>query len=157
MAAHKILRRKRMADDKKIGLNFDEEMAAKSKRQAAQLKKQAEQSEEGQGRCKVYKDSEPYKTLWDNSVLVLAVVNAFAVPVELSIYEDLSENQFYAQLDLVINVVFMIDLAICFNTSYYNKEGQLVFSRKKIAENYIKGMFFIDFFSSIPYSLIGLN
>jgi uncharacterized membrane protein len=90
-------------------------------------------------------------------VLVLAVVNAFAVPVELSIYEDLSENQFYAQLDLVINVVFMIDLAICFNTAYYNKEGQLVFSRKKIAENYIKGMFFIDFFSSIPYSLIGLN
>jgi len=90
-------------------------------------------------------------------VLVLAVVNAFAVPVELSIYEDLSSNEFYEKLDLVINVVFMVDLAICFNTAYYNKEGQLVFSRKKIAENYFKGMFFVDFFSSIPYSLIGLN
>jgi hypothetical protein len=42
LAAHKILRRKTMLEEKKIGLNFDEEMAAKSKRQAAQLKKQAE-------------------------------------------------------------------------------------------------------------------
>ena len=95
--------------------------------------------------------------MWDNSVLILAIVNAFAVPVELSIYEDLSNIPSYQNLDLLINIVFMVDLAICFNTAYYNNEGQLVFSRKKIAENYITGMFFIDFFSSIPYSLLKLN
>ena len=33
----------------------------------------------------------------------------------------------------------------------------MVFSRKAIAVNYISGMFLIDFFSSIPYSLIGLS
>ena len=63
----------------------------------------------------------------------------------------------YTVIDLIINIVFMVDVAICFNTSYYNIEGELVRHRKEIALNYMfKGMFFIDFFSSIPYTLLGL-
>ena len=51
----------------------------------------------------------------------------------------------------------MVDVAICFNTSYF-KDGELVRARKDIALNYMfKGMFFIDFFSSIPYTLLGLS
>ena len=113
---------------------------------------------ENQGRCKVFKENDKFKVLWDNSVLILAVVNAFAVPVELSVYQDLSSIGWYKTIDLIINAVFMVDIAICFNTSFYNSEGEIVRTRQAIAMKYIfAGMFFIDFFSSIPYTLIGLT
>lgn len=52
----------------------------------------------------------------------------------------------------------MIDVVICFNTSYLNAEGERVRTRKEIALHYMfRGLFFIDFFSSIPYALIGLS
>ena len=54
--------------------------------------------------------------------------------------------------------MFLIDIAICFNTAFFNTEGELVRTRQAIAIKYIfKGMFFVDFFSSIPYPLIGLS
>ena len=127
-------------------------MEKKKKKQKDQAAAEEETS------CKVFKDNDYYKVLWDNSVLILAVINAFAVPVELTVFQDLSELDSYVVIDLIINIVFMIDVAICFNTSYFNIEGELVRTRKEIAMNYMfKGMFFIDFFSSIPYTLLGLS
>lgn len=97
-------------------------------------------------------------TLWNNSVLILAVVNAVAVPLELTVYRDLSENSTYVVIDLIINAIFLLDVLISFNTSFFSTEGELVRGRKDIAVNYMfHGAFFIDFFSSIPYTLIGLK
>ena len=119
------------------------------------MKEQKE--EDTETRCPVWNDNDYYKILWDNSVLVLAVINAFAVPVELSVYQELSDLMWYIIIDLIINFVFLVDVLIFFNTSYLNVEGERVRTRKDIALHYMfRGFFFIDFFSSIPYTLIGL-
>ena len=134
---------------------MEKEKERKNKKKK-KIKEQAVADEET--RCKVFKDNDYYKVLWDNSVLILAVINAFAVPVELTVFQQLSDMSEYVVIDLIINIVFMVDVAICFNTSFFNIEGELVRTRKEIAMNYMfKGMFFIDFFSSIPYTLIGLE
>ena len=91
-------------------------------------------------------------------MLILAVVNAFAVPVELTVNPALSDDPNYVAIDLFINIVFLIDVLICFNTSFFDNEGKLVSVRKEIAYEYMfRGLFFIDFLSSIPYGLLGLK
>ena len=153
LQAFKMARKAAIVNELKIDLEQEKmRMEKKKKKQKDQAAAEEETS------CKVFKDNDYYKVLWDNSVLILAVINAFAVPVELTVFQDLSELDSYVVIDLIINIVFMIDVAICFNTSYFNIEGELVRTRKEIAMNYMfKGMFFIDFFSSIPYTLLGLS
>jgi len=43
---------------------------------------------------------------------------------------------------------------MAFNTSFYDVEGEEVKDRAKIAVHYMKGSFFIDLISTIPFDLI---
>ena len=54
-------------------------------------------------------------------------------------------------LNIFIDLLFIFDLIINFFKSYYNFDEQLVTKTEKIILNYIKGYFFVDFISSIPY------
>ena len=64
----------------------------------------------------------------------------------------LSDNTARETAEEIMNVFFCIDIFICFRTPYYDSEGEIHFSSKEIALNYLKGFFFIDFISSIPFS-----
>ena len=68
----------------------------------------------------MFKENDYGVTLWNNSVLILAVVNAVAVPLELTVYRDLAENSTYIIIDLIINAIFLLDVFISFNTSFFS-------------------------------------
>jgi hypothetical protein len=52
-----------------------------------------------------------------------------------------------------MDVSFMIDIVITFNTGFY-KKGYLVMKRKDIIKNYLKTWFWIDLIASFPYTWI---
>jgi len=52
-----------------------------------------------------------------------------------------------------MDVAFMVDLVVAFNTGFY-KKGYLVMKRKEIVFNYLKTWFLIDLFASFPYSWV---
>ena len=58
-------------------------------------------------------------------------------------------------IELVMDVVFIIDIVLSFNTAYV-KTGEciLVVDRKEIARNYLKLWFPIDVAGSLPMDLI---
>ena len=118
-----VAQRKRRINQE-LGIVWEDEEKAREAK-AKKLKAQLEDENED-GKCRVFRDNDIWKIWWDNSVLILAVINAFAVPVELSVYQELSNIQLYVTIDLAINVVFLIDLVIAFNTAYFNNEGELV-------------------------------
>ena len=122
MQAFIAQRKRRIADE--LEIYWEEEEKARENK-AKRLKAQLEDENE-EGKCRVFRDNDIWKIWWDNSVLILAVINAFAVPVELSVYQELSNIQIYVTIDLIINVIFLIDLVIAFNTAYFNNEGELV-------------------------------
>ena len=93
------------------------------------------------------------KQLWDLLILVMAIFNSFAVPLEYVVTE-LESNQDYAMLDLVINIFFLVDIIIGFRTTYFDNFGMEVRDPKQLAMAYLKGMFIIDFLSSIPYRYV---
>lgn len=56
-------------------------------------------------------------------------------------------------LESIMDVSFMIDVVVTFNTGFY-KKGYLVMKRKDIIINYIKTWFILDVLASFPYSWV---
>ena len=59
-----------------------------------------------------------------------------------------------ALVDLVVDVMFIIDILINFRTTYVNKNDQIVSHQGKIALHYFKGWFLIDVVAAIPFDLM---
>ena len=57
-------------------------------------------------------------------------------------------------VDVLVDIVFMIDILINFRTTYINKNDQLVSHAGKIALHYFKGWFLIDVVAAIPFDLM---
>ena len=87
-------------------------------------------------------------------IVLLAIFNSFAVPMEF-VFTDLADDPTYELVDLIITLLFMIDIVVAFNTRYIDVTGGDVQDRKKIARKYLKGDFLIDFVSSVPFKFLG--
>ena len=84
--------------------------------------------------------------------MTLLLYIALWLPLEIAFVD---ETPTYLKLiNYFIDFLFFVDIALTFNTTYYDKDGLLVPSRKTIAINYLKGWFWIDFFTSIPFQAI---
>lgn len=47
-------------------------------------------------------------------------------------------------------IIFLFDIFICFNTTYY-EEGGVILDRKKIIKNYIKYNFILESFTALIF------
>ena len=51
----------------------------------------------------------------------------------------------------VVDIIFIIEIIVCFNTSYYDEEkNEFETSRLKIAKNYLKCWFWVDLVAWMP-------
>ena len=64
------------------------------------------------------------------------------------------EIKFFLNLEKIINIFFIIDIFLNFNTTYELENKTYEKSRKKITIKYLKTYFFIDLFTSIPFEFI---
>ena len=62
-------------------------------------------------------------------------------------------NDFLFYMEFIIDLTFIIDVFLNFNTGLYDK-NKLIMNRLAIAKDYIKIWFWIDLVSSIPYTWI---
>ena len=56
--------------------------------------------------------------------------------------------------DLIVDIMFIIDILINFRTTYVNKNDEVVSHPGKIAVHYFKGWFLIDVVAAIPFDLL---
>jgi len=57
-------------------------------------------------------------------------------------------------VDLVVDIMFVVDIFINFRTTYVNKNDEVVSHPGKIAVHYFKGWFLIDMIAAIPFDLL---
>ncbi|CAH8560545.1 unnamed protein product [Schistosoma turkestanicum] len=57
-------------------------------------------------------------------------------------------------VDILVDIMFIIDILINFRTTYVNKNDEVVSHPKRIAAHYIKGWFIIDLVAAIPFDLL---
>jgi hyperpolarization activated cyclic nucleotide-gated potassium channel 2 len=98
----------------------------------------------------IYPDS-AFKGIWDLLCLVFIIYQSIVIPFRLCFEVDAVDGLFY--LETIMDVSFMIDVIITFNTGFY-KKGYLVMKRKDIIINYLKTWFILDLMASFPYSWV---
>ena len=58
---------------------------------------------------------------------------------------------------MIIDVLFLIDIIAQFRTTeYHNNTGEEITDSKQLASRYLKGRFFLDLMSSLPFERIAL-
>ncbi|MBI2966905.1 MAG: ion transporter [Bacteroidetes bacterium] len=88
---------------------------------------------------------------WDILIVLLALFAAIEIPLRLSLDFELPRWIFF--MELLITVVFSLDIILNFFTSYYHGY-KLIADRKLIARHYLRGWFFWDLISAIPFPLL---
>ena len=82
--------------------------------------------------------------------MVCALYNGLTLPIEISFEPAWMKLPVVSYLNTCIDISFLIDIIIVFRTTITGHDGEETTDQKKIAKNYLKGSFTIDFLSTIP-------
>ncbi|XP_062874475.1 potassium voltage-gated channel subfamily H member 6a [Trichomycterus rosablanca] len=106
----------------------------------------------------------PFKAVWDWLILLLVLYTAVFTPYSaaflLSEHEDEGRRACgytcnpLNVVDLVVDVMFIVDIVINFRTTYVNCNDEVVSHPGRIAQHYFKGWFLIDIVAAIPFDLL---
>ncbi|XP_044860245.1 potassium voltage-gated channel subfamily H member 2 [Mauremys mutica] len=105
----------------------------------------------------------PFKAVWDWLILLLVIYTAVFTPYSAAFLlgeepEDIRRNCSYCSpinvVDLLVDIMFLIDILINFRTTYVNSNEEVVSQPGRIAIHYFKGWFLIDMVAAIPFDLL---
>ncbi|TRY86460.1 hypothetical protein DNTS_025545 [Danionella cerebrum] len=106
----------------------------------------------------------PFKAVWDWLILLLVIYTAILTPYSAAFLLDNAEegsmqNCGYScsplnVVDLIVDIMFIIDIIINFRTTYVNANDEVVSHPLRIAVHYFKGWFLIDMVAAIPFDLL---
>lgn len=93
---------------------------------------------------------------WNNFIIVLAMYNSVLIPMQIFYTSDLPSSlkgQTIDVIDACVDLCFLIDIIITFRTTFLDPMQSIeVKDPHVIGLKYIKGQFFIDFISSVPFT-----
>ncbi|XP_066498293.1 potassium voltage-gated channel subfamily H member 6a [Hoplias malabaricus] len=106
----------------------------------------------------------PFKAVWDWVILLLVLYTAVFTPYSAAFLLNEQEEESRRTcgytcnplnvVDLVVDVMFIIDIVINFRTTYVNHNDEVVSHPARIAQHYFKGWFLIDIVAAIPFDLL---
>lgn len=104
----------------------------------------------------------PGRLAWDIGVILLVVVDAMILPFQMGYQEEEEPTTFDITWLWLTTGFFMMDMLLSFLTAFTAtikepgvRPGKLVTSKRRIARNYLRTWFPIDFTSTIPWGTLG--
>ncbi|CAH8526255.1 unnamed protein product [Schistosoma turkestanicum] len=94
-----------------------------------------------------------FKIIWDWMILLCTFYIAIMVPYNAAFSQGGDEKDLII-CDIIVELLFIIDIILNFWTTYVSKSGQVVYHLKAIAINYLRGWFFLDLLAAIPFDVI---
>ncbi len=85
------------------------------------------------------------KMLWNGIIVFFMIYTATILPFRVCFIEEYDPIYYY--FELVMNIIFGIDVIISFFSAYYDDDNVLVTNNKYIAIQYLKSWFLIDIIS----------
>uniref|UniRef100_T1IRM0 Cyclic nucleotide-binding domain-containing protein n=1 Tax=Strigamia maritima TaxID=126957 RepID=T1IRM0_STRMM len=106
----------------------------------------------------------PFKAVWDWIILLLVIYTAIFTPYVAAFLLNEGDRTKDKRggygddpiviIDLIVDVMFIVDILINFRTTYVNANDEVVSHPGKIAVHYVKGWFVIDVVAAIPFDLL---
>jgi hypothetical protein len=101
-------------------------------------------------RCMI-RMNDPKKTIWELFVIILAIYNAFFIPVEIAFTPPELKEAFWTFVNTLVDCVFLADIFVQFRTTHYDIDtGDECYDAKVIARKYLSSRFTIDLLSTLP-------
>lgn len=82
----------------------------------------------------------------------LLLYSCFMTPLTLALFDDV--NISWMVINYTIDILFLIDIFVNFNTAIYDDDMEVIEDRGTIARNYLSGWFIIDLVAILPLDLI---
>jgi len=89
------------------------------------------------------------RAVWDISLFVAIIYQSMSLPFKIAF--EVKDSEFMFWFENTIDVMFIVDMLLNFNTGYHEK-SRLILSRRKIFANYVENWFWVDLVSSCPYT-----
>ncbi|CAG9333152.1 unnamed protein product [Blepharisma stoltei] len=90
--------------------------------------------------------------IWSWIIFLLIIIWILIIPISIAfIYEDAWT---WFSIDFSIDLIFMIDIFINFNSGYYKSYKNLIVKKSTIAAHYLSTWFLFDFINCIPWSIL---
>ena len=97
------------------------------------------------------------KQAWDILIMLLLIYSSFQVPYKI-VFEDTDADPNSISpkeaFDIFLDVIFMVDVGLCFFTSYYDTSGVLELRISRIRRQYLKTWFLPDIGGSFPFDKV---
>ena len=97
----------------------------------------------------------PFKTLWDIFVIILAVYNCICIPLSFSFEPPFIKK--LSKVDFVVDLMYYADIIIAFRAQKLLDDGTLLLNNREIIVNYLRGEFTIDVIASFPFEILTSN
>ncbi|XP_029312538.1 potassium voltage-gated channel subfamily H member 4 [Cottoperca gobio] len=97
------------------------------------------------------------KALWDWLILLATFYVAVTVPYNVSFtpYDDtVTAGRSTIVSDIVVEMLFIIDIILNFRTTYVSQSGQVVYEARSIWIHYATSWFFVDLVAALPFDLL---
>ena len=92
-------------------------------------------------RSYIIRHSSPRRYYWDLFVIMLALYNSFMTPFQFSFnyMMGLTETSPWKQIDIVIDLIYVVDIIVGFMTSYIDSfTGDEIYGPTHIAKHYFQ-------------------
>jgi hypothetical protein len=86
---------------------------------------------------------------------VILIFTCLVTPYRLA-FVDI-ETQTWKLINYGVDVCFVLDILIIFNSAFNDEDLKLVDNRKKIFRAYIQSWFFIDLIAIVPFDVFFVN
>uniref|UniRef100_A0A8C4NA05 Cyclic nucleotide-binding domain-containing protein n=1 Tax=Eptatretus burgeri TaxID=7764 RepID=A0A8C4NA05_EPTBU len=107
----------------------------------------------------------PFKAVWDWLILLLVIYTAIFTPFSAAFLLNDPQTAWHRKhctyacdplsiVDLLVDIMFIIDILINFRTTYVNANDEVVSKPGKITIHYFKGWFLIDMVAAIPFDFL---
>ena len=91
-----------------------------------------------------------YIDAWHSIVSILLIIVCIYTPIEIAFsFDDPKDKS--DLVNNIIDLIFLIDIILCFNTEFMTENYEIKRDRKSISINYLQGWFLIDIVSIIPF------
>ena len=130
-------------------------------RQDEYMKRQMQEQSDADKLLKkgILKLNNPIRVRWDVFIIFFTIYNCIELPIEVGFQwrEMYDKDNVSSVANGIIDALFGIDIIMNFFTTFFHPTtGEEISDKKQIAKNYIRGMFFLDVMSTVPFDNLAL-
>jgi len=107
-------------------------------------------------RCMIY-PNDTSKLWWDVFISLILLISTFTTPIDIAFTDTLSQNPRWFWFSTSLDIAFLVDILVTFNSAMQDSSFDLIDSRAEVANIYLRTWFIIDVVAIIPLDQLIAN